>query len=157
MAAETESLNNAYTVSVLLVGEGARNAPILRDYLRKRGCAVSFADCCNDAERTLRERRYDLVLSDFLLSDGTAFQLMALLRGTDSTMFFSNTVEHGCWWMNAIYEGADHSEAPGMRPKQFRVLLDQFLLDRLLRHAIESQSKQCANRSANPAVELWKQ
>jgi hypothetical protein len=37
----------------------------------------------------LRERHYDLVLSEFMLSDGTAYQLMSCLRGTDTMMFFS--------------------------------------------------------------------
>jgi DNA-binding NtrC family response regulator len=156
MIAENGFVKNACTVAVLLVGEGARNAPMLRDYLRKRGCGIFFAGSYKDAEGTLRERHYDLVLSDFILSDGTAFQLMEPLRGTDTTMFFSNTVEHG-WWMNAINEGEDHSETPGMRPEQFRILLDEFLLDKALRNATESQCRQRANRSIKPAGDFCEQ
>ena len=83
----------------------------------------------------LRERHYDLVLSEFMLSDGTAYQLMSCLRGTDTMMFFFNVVEQGCWWINAISEGQDHSDGPGMRPEEFKILLDETLLDRHLRNA----------------------
>jgi hypothetical protein len=83
----------------------------------------------------LRERHYDLVLSEFMLSDGTAYQLMSCLRGTDTMMFFFNVVEHGCWWINAISEGQDHSDGPGMRPGEFKIRLDEILFDRHLRNA----------------------
>jgi CheY-like chemotaxis protein len=76
-------------VRVLLAGVGARSAPMLNDYLRKRGCEIALASSCKEVQRMLRERHYDLVLSEFMLSNGTAYQLMACLRGTDATMFFS--------------------------------------------------------------------
>lgn len=122
-------------VRVLLVGNAARKASNLEDYLLKRGCDICFATSQKDTLEVLRRRRFNLVLSEFVLSDGTAYQLMPPLRGTDTTMFFSNAVEDGCWWMNAIYEGKDHLEDPGMRPAQFRLLLDEILFDRLSRNA----------------------
>jgi PleD family two-component response regulator len=78
----------AQKVRVLLAGVGARSAPMLNDYLRKRGCEIAVASSCKEVQRMLRERHYDLVLSEFMLSDRTAYQLMACLRGTDATMFF---------------------------------------------------------------------
>jgi response regulator RpfG family c-di-GMP phosphodiesterase len=125
-------------VRVLLVGNAARKASVLEDYLLKRGCDICFATSQKGALELLQRHQFDLVLSEFALSDGSAYQLMPPLRGTDTTMFFSNAVEDGCWWMNAIYEGEDHTEEPGMRPAQFRVLLDEILFDRLLRNANET-------------------
>jgi DNA-binding NtrC family response regulator len=144
-------------VKVLLVGNAARKASILDDYLLKRGCDLCFASSQKDALELLRRRRFDLVLSEFMLSDGTAYQLMPLLRGTDTTMFFSNAVEDGCWWMKAIYEGEDHSEDPGMRPGQFRLLLDEILFDRLLRNANERRCKQREDRSGGLGIQVRKE
>jgi len=115
--------------TVLLAGVGARSAPMLNDYLRKRGCEIALASSCKEVQRMLIERHYDLVLSEFMLSDGTAYQLMACLRGTDTTMFFFNVVEHGCWWINAISEGQDHSDEP--------------------RHATRGVSKSCWTKSCS--------
>src|SRR5215471_17249335 len=105
---------NTRTVEVLLVGSGARGSRGLQDHLKKRGCDISFATSCREALQMLRGRQFDLVLSEFMLSDGTAYELMPSLWGTGTTMFFSNAVEVGCWWMNPIYEGKDRSDAPGM-------------------------------------------
>ena len=143
-------------VRVLVVGNAARKASILEDYLLKRGCDVCFATSQKDALELLQRNQFDLVLSEFMLPDGTAYQLMPALRGTDTTMFFSNAVEDGCWWMNAIYEGKDHSEDPGMRPAEFRLLLDEILFDRLLRNANERRCKQREDRSGGLGIQVRK-
>src|SRR5437016_4409456 len=156
MINEGESIKNAPTVAVLLVGDGARNASILQDHLQRKGCDIFFAASCKEAQKILREHHYDLVLSEFILSDGTAYQLMSCLRGTDTTMFFSNAVEDGCWWLNAIYEGEDRSEEPGMRPAQFGIVLDKILFDRLLRNMNELRCKPRANRRNDLPAEVRK-
>lgn len=127
MITESESTNTR-TVKVLLVGSGARNAPILHDHLQRRGCDVFFATSLKEAIEMLNDRRFDLVLSEFMLSDGTAYHLVSPLRETDTTMFFSNAVENGCWWMLALYEGQDRGGESGMRPTEFKILLDRILL-----------------------------
>jgi DNA-binding NtrC family response regulator len=144
-------------VSVLLVGNAVGKASTLEDYLLKRGCDICFATSQKDALELLQRHRFDLVLSEFVLCDGTAYQLMPPLRGTDTTMFFSNAVEDGCWWMNAIYEGEDHSEDPGMRPAQFRILLDEILFDRLLRKANERRFERREDRSDGLNVQVRKE
>lgn len=147
MIAENKSMKNAPTVAVLLVGDRARNSPILQDHLQRRGCAIFFAASCKEAQKILRERHYDLVLSEFMLSDGSAYQLMPCLRGTDTTMFFSTAVESGCWWLNAIFEGEDRTEKPGMRPAQFGIVLDKILFDRAHRNTNERLGKPRAIRT----------
>jgi response regulator RpfG family c-di-GMP phosphodiesterase len=118
-------------VAVLLVGKGPRNTPTLEDHLARHGCDVCFATSINEALGLFQKRHFDLVLSEFLLSDGTAYQLHPQLLDTGATMFISNAVEDGCWWMNAIFEGKDRLGEPGMRPSEFRVRLDEILFDRL--------------------------
>lgn len=120
-------------VTVLLAGTKVRNTVELLDYLKRRDCLVRSAESYQDAARLLRHHKFDLVLSDFLISDGTAYALVPLLGGSDTSMFISDTVAGGCWWMNAMYEGQDHSKEPGMHPSEFKAQLDQFLTDRFRR------------------------
>ena len=139
---------NNRTVAVLLVGSGARSARGLQDHLKRRGCDISFAASCREALQMLHGGQFDLVLSEFTLSDGTAYGLMPSLRGTGTTMFFSNAVEAGCWWMNAIYKGKDRSDEPGMHPAEFRTLLDEILLDRVPGKTKEAGSAGAVNGHA---------
>ena len=120
-------------VTVLLVGDGARNAPVLEDHLRKRGCSICFASSKNEAMELLQDRQFDLILSEFMLSDGSALQFMSPLLGTKTTMFVSNAVEDGCWWMTAVFEGQDRTQEPGMRSREFRIRLDEVLYDQFFR------------------------
>ena len=117
-------------LAVLLVGNDFRGSHALEDHLKRRGCDITFATSCGEALGLLRRRSFDLVLSEFMLSDGTAYELMPPLLDTRTTMFFSNAVEDGCWWMKAIEEGQDRTEEPAMRPAQFRRRLDEILFDR---------------------------
>jgi hypothetical protein len=128
-------------VMVLLVGNDVRNASTLEDHLLKRGCNIFFATSKKEAIELLQRRRFDVVLSEFMLGDGTAYELMPPLLGTGTCMFFSNAVEDGCWWMTAVFEGQDRSEEPGMRPAQFTRRLDQILFDKISRNANQPPDK----------------
>jgi len=121
---------NTSALTVLLVIDGARNTPVLQNYLQTRGCDVSFASSYKEAAGMLRSRQFRLVLSEFILSDGTAYRLMPLLRGTGTTLFFSDAVENGYWWIRALYQGQDRWGAAGMRAKQFRTFLDEMFFKR---------------------------
>ena len=137
-------------VTVLLVERDARCTSALESYLLKRGCELCLATSKKEALEFLDRRHFDLVLSEFLLSDGTAYELMLQLLGSSTTMFFFNAVEDGCWWMNAIYEGQDRSQDPGMRPAQFKILLDKILLTS---YRSKSQNQECTVQSATFEVQ----
>jgi CheY-like chemotaxis protein len=128
-------------LTVLLVGKGARNSPVLQAHLEKRGCNVCFATSQEEAIELFHVRRFDVVLSEFMLYDGAAYQLIPPLLGTSTTMFFSNAVEDGCWWMTAVFNGQDCSGEPGMRPAQFTRRLDQILFDKLSRNSNQPPNK----------------
>jgi DNA-binding response OmpR family regulator len=110
--------------NALLVGSCARRSSVLGRHLLKRDCNVSLAARKKDAIELLQRGRFDVVLSGFRLPDGTAYELMEPLRGTDTTMFFSFAVEDSCWWITALLQGQDRSEEAGMRPGEFAKVLD---------------------------------
>ncbi len=112
---------------VLFVQNDERGADLLRDRLRKGGCELQFAKSARRAKELFRRQRFDLVLSELLLSDGTAFQLIPPLVSTHTTVLFSNALEVGCWWMTALLQGQDHTKDPGLLPAEFKSWLDNFL------------------------------
>jgi hypothetical protein len=117
----------AERIAVLLVGDNARKALILQSHLERHECGVRFATTLKEARDLIEKQSFDLVLCEFLCSDGTASQLTPFLHDTQTTMFFSNAVENGCWWMCALADGQDSSNQPGIAPGEFRVVLDQIL------------------------------
>jgi hypothetical protein len=129
-------------VTVLLVGRTSGNAAGLFHYLKRHGCAVRSAASYRDAAGLLRNRNFDLVLGDFLISDGTAYRLMPLLSGTQTSLFISDTLDDGCWWMNAIDEGKDHTKEPRMHPWEFKARLDHMLVDKLRRRTEQALAAQ---------------
>jgi DNA-binding NtrC family response regulator len=147
-------------LTVLLVGKGARGAPVLEKHLLKRGCDIFFAASKKEASELLQRRRFDVVLSEFILTDGTAYQLMTPLLGTDTTMFVSNAVEDGCWWMTAVLKGQDYSHEAGMRPTEFRIRLDEILYDKSFRSTGHHTERLAGRREMMPsgaAVSVEKQ
>ena len=131
-------LMEAAGTNVLLVGSCARRSSVLGRHLLKLGCNVSLAACKKDAVELLQRRRFDVVLSEFRLPDGTAYELMEALRGTDTTMFFSFAVEDSCWWITALLRGQDRSEEAGMRPREFTKVLDEQLFRKSSRSNAQS-------------------
>lgn len=113
--------------SVLLVGGCARKSSPLARHLLKRGCNLSFAAYKKEATGLSSSA---VVLSEFDLRDGTAYELMAPFLGTDTPMFFSYAVENSCWWITAMFQGRDCYGEPGRRPREFTILLDELLSEK---------------------------
>jgi PleD family two-component response regulator len=106
-------------VTILLVGDGVPDISSLRDQLRMLGCSVSFVTSCEAALRTLAQRKFDLVLAEFLLPDATAYKLLAPLYGTRTTLFFRVSVEDDSLWIPVLEEGRDRLGAPAVQPARF--------------------------------------
>lgn len=126
---------SAEAIRLLLVGPGARQAIALLDHLRRHGCSVRIATTAREAARSLREQRFGLVLSEFLLPDGSGYDLISPLLGTNTTMFLASDLAISCWWMRAVARGRDCSSEPGMSPERFRVLLNEIIFDGMFEYA----------------------
>ena len=97
--------------SVLLIAESARGSSYLASRLDKRGCVCSFALSCRGGTfLILRDRKFDLVLSPTSLRDGTLYSIMNLLKGSDTTVFYSHPVDEdagGCLLFCAVKSALD--------------------------------------------------
>ena len=101
-------MTESFGLSVLLVDDDKNIRQMLKVSLTGLGCDVSSAESAEEAERILRAKRFDVLLTDFKLGGSTGIDLLK----------FSKTVEHPpvCLLMtafasfenavNAIREGA---------------------------------------------------
>jgi len=102
-------------ISVLLVGESLENFPQLLRWLGSRGCRCVLAPSYRDACDLVSRRQFDLVLSQYQLTDRTAFPLLDRLVGSPATLFFSARVEDGSLWLKMLDRGNRCVGAPLLR------------------------------------------
>ncbi len=124
------------TPRVLVVGEQARLALCLLEHLRQSGCALEVTTSCAQARALLAETSFDLVLcsSEAHDSEPAPSRLMALLEGSETTLYYWLTVQDSCWWLLALERGERRWGAPALRPRQFAQVLDELLGE--LKHAL---------------------
>jgi CheY-like chemotaxis protein len=109
----------AKPISVLLVGESASSSLQLLQWLSRRSCRCQFAQSCRDARNLVSNAQFDLVISQYQLSDRTAFPLLDWLAGSPATLFFSTRVEGGFLWLKMLERGRRCVGAPVLRQNSF--------------------------------------
>jgi DNA-binding NtrC family response regulator len=115
----------AKKVKVLLIGESPQGSSYLKNRLQGRGCDCEFVTSYQEACATLRSRHFDLVLSPMRLCDRSVFPLIDFLEGSGVTLFYSQAVEEGCWWLPALRRGQRCFGASALRPGEFMSTLDE--------------------------------
>jgi CheY-like chemotaxis protein len=110
---------DAKPISVLLVGETPSSSRRLLQWLSPRSCCCQFAQSCQDARNLVSSAQFDLVISQYQLSDRTAFPLLDWLAGSPATLFFSTRVEGGYLWLKMLERGKRCVGAPVLRQNSF--------------------------------------
>jgi hypothetical protein len=123
---------------ILLITGSPMGLSFLIARLKNSGCEIDFARSCKEANGFVRNRRFDLVLSDFRLSDGSPVPLADLLIGSSTTLLYSYPVEIGCWWLPAVKKGKSCWGSLAMRPSEFIGFLDDILKEVTFRPAANS-------------------
>ena len=106
------------TAKILLIAESPMGVSFLAARLKKWACEIHFASSCKEASAFLSTQRYDLVLSEFRLRDGSAYPLADLLLGSNTTLVYSYSVENGCWWLPAVKDGRSSWGSLAMQPSE---------------------------------------
>jgi len=128
----------AKPIMVLLVGETARSSLQLLRLLSRRSCRCQFAQSCRDAHDLLSCTQFDLVISQYQLSDRTAFPLLDWLAGSSATLFFSTRVEGGSLWLKMLERGQRCVGAPVLRQNGFIEALGTVLDTAVESHEMEA-------------------
>jgi len=98
---------------------------------------------------------FDLVLGPIRLNTNSLYPLIGLLDGSRTTLFFSQAVENGCWWLPALRRGLNCFGAPAYRPDEFVTVLDKTIeeIRSSVHVAVETQSPM-ASRNSSSVVTL---
>ena len=67
----------------------------IRDFLEQHGYEIEEAESCEDAQHIFRTSRPDIVVADYMLSDGTALDLLPRLKEIDSSIPLLVLTAHG--------------------------------------------------------------
>ena len=127
---------------VLLIGETAQDSSYLANHLRRHGCEYKFAVSYEEACSLLGVQSFDLVLSALRPAGNSAFSLVALLEGSTTTLFYSEPVENGCWWLPALRNGQNCFGSSALLPSEFVSVLDEVIEEICFRAAGERKGNQ---------------
>ncbi len=116
-------MDEVRVVNVLLIGESRYSFSFCLSPLAKVGCECHFAESRQEVVLILGCTKLDIVLS--LNTQQTLADLMALLAGWCSSMFYRLPVEEGCWWLPVLRNGESCLGAAAFRSNEFtRVLAE---------------------------------
>jgi len=109
---------------ILLVGDSETRPYHLSERLAEWGGECQFASCRADVVSLIRSQRFDLILSRMRLSDGSAFELIPLVKGRPTSLFSYLPTKDGCWWLPLVRLGAECSSGPALQDSVFMKMLE---------------------------------
>jgi hypothetical protein len=116
---------DAKKIKVLLIRKSQNAYSPLIDSLARNGCECRLATSNQEVGVLLDNHGFDLVLGPIRLNSDSLYPLIGRLDGSRATLFFSLTVEDGCWWLPALRRGLNCFGAPAYRPGEFVTVLDK--------------------------------
>lgn len=119
-------------LSVLLIDERRQGLSGLVGRLKQLECACEFATSLEEACDQLSRQGCDLVLSRLRVRDQSLYPLIRLLEGSSITLFYSQPVEDGCWWLPALWRGRDCFGSAALRGSEFIGQIGELIEDLLL-------------------------
>ena len=118
-------------VNVLLIRQNDQDCWHLVRQFERRGWHCWFADSLDGVQSLLDERSFHLVLSTRRRVRIQA--LMALLQGSDCTLFYSYPIEDSCLWLQPMRHGQECIPTPVLRPSEFMSSLDELVMSLMRR------------------------
>jgi hypothetical protein len=115
----------AQKVDVLLIRKAQTGHSPLSNRLARRGCDCRFATSNQEVGVLLAKNDCDLVLGPIRLDGDSLYPLIGQLIGSRTTLFYYLIVEDGCWWLPAVWLGANCFGAPAIHNSDFVTVLDE--------------------------------
>jgi len=103
----------------LLVGRRLAADYRLLERLAQSGWTCATAEAAQPAHELAGTNRFDLILSETRLPDGSFQDLMKLLSGSESSLYTCLPVQDDCWWVPVIREGQFCLGTPALRSREF--------------------------------------
>jgi hypothetical protein len=115
------------TPRILLVGKCLIGSTELRSFLEGLGTRLHFSETLAGAASLLRRWRFDVVLSQAQLPEGSARRLLRNLLTSSASFILSFRSESTYLWLPAIWNGQHCWGTLALRPSEFRAKLRELL------------------------------
>lgn len=112
---------------ILLVGKCLIGSTELRSFLEGLGARLHFSATLAGAASLVRRRRFDVVLSQAQLPEGSARLLLRNLVTSSASFVLSFRAESTYLWLPAIWRGQHCWGTLALRPPEFRAKLRELL------------------------------
>ncbi|HSB28403.1 MAG TPA: sigma-54 dependent transcriptional regulator [Pyrinomonadaceae bacterium] len=117
----------------------------IRDFLEQQGYEIEEAESCADAQNLFRTSRPDIVIADYMMTDGTALDLLPRLKEIDPDTPLLVLTAHGSidLAVRAIKEGAEQFLTKPLELPALQVILQRLLQKQRNHHKqLASKSRQ---------------
>lgn len=126
----------------------------IRDFLELQGYEIDEAENCRDAQDIFRTSRPDVVIADYMMSDGTALDLLPRLKEINPDTPLLILTAHGSidLAVRAIKEGAEQFLTKPLELPALAMILQRLLENQRNRHKqLASKSRQ-VRRAIDPFI-----
>lgn len=126
----------------------------IRDFLEHQGYEIDEAENCRDAQDIFRTSRPDVVIADYMMSDGTALDLLPRLKEINPDTPLLILTAHGSidLAVRAIKEGAEQFLTKPLELPALATILKRLLENQRNRHKqLASKSRQ-VRRAIDPFI-----
>ena len=114
------------SVNVLIVSENKQCWWHLVRQFEHRGWRCWFATAPEEIQSLLDQQSFRLALSRRPITP--THPVLALLRGSDCSLFYSYPVEDSCLWFQLMRNGRECIPTPMLRPSEFMSCLDELVM-----------------------------
>jgi hypothetical protein len=122
---ENARINEMTAMKVLIVGPTAHRATDVICRFESCACDIWVVETRAETMR-LKPERFDFVLSQMNLPDGSADEILRLLEGTHTHMFVNLSFHNDCWWLHVLDRGQNRWWKPTLvSPEDFLTLIDR--------------------------------
>ena len=122
-----EKFGDAKILQGLLVAENVQSYSHFARRLQELGCECEFATSYQQACSRLATEDISLVLSTTRLHGKDLLPLVDLLGRSKVTLFYTHSVELGCWWLPALWRGHRCFGSYAIPPSQFVSALEELI------------------------------
>src|SRR4029078_2611182 len=126
----------------------------IRDFLEQQGYEIEEADSCGDAQHVFKTSRPDIVIADYMLSDGTALDLIPRLKEIDSDIPLLVLTAHGSidLAVRAIKEGAEQFLTKPLELPTLQVILQRLLQKQRNHHKQLASNTEQVRQAIDPFI-----
>src|SRR5712691_2137992 len=139
---------------ILVVDDEAGLRFGIRDFLELQGYEVDEAESCRNAQQVFRTARPDIVITDYMLPDGTALDLLPRLKEIDSDIPLLILTAHGSidLAVRAIKEGAEQFLTKPLELPALLVILERLLANQRNYHKQLASRSRAVRRANDPFI-----